>query len=164
VILRITRNSSTTVTSSYSLDGGANFVTMNATPHVITGFNALGMYGGSARTRTPATLTYDNLLYFTPNVAATGDFDSDGDVDGADFIAWQTHYPTAAGGTLATGDADGDGDVDGIDFATWQASFPAAPAGSLVAVPEPTACTLFSIAMLGSALVFRWRRGFGQKP
>src|SRR5262249_16207911 len=45
-----------------------------------------------------------------------GDFDGDGDVDGADFVAWQTHFPTASGATRADGDADGDGDVDGADF------------------------------------------------
>ncbi|MCC7083803.1 MAG: hypothetical protein IT427_02220 [Pirellulales bacterium] len=56
-----------------------------------------------------------------------GDFDGDGDVDGADFVAWQTHFPTASGATLAGGDADGDGDVDGADFVSWQTNFPFTP-------------------------------------
>ncbi|MCC7085069.1 MAG: hypothetical protein IT427_08685 [Pirellulales bacterium] len=66
-----------------------------------------------------------------------GDFDSDGDVDGADFVAWQTNFPKANGGTLETGDADGDGDVDGADFVVWQTNFPFTPGLSAVAVPEP---------------------------
>jgi hypothetical protein len=58
------------------------------------------------------------------NVA--GDFDFDGDVDGADFCIWQTNFPMASGATQATGDADGDGDVDGADFVVWQTNFPTA--------------------------------------
>lgn len=61
-----------------------------------------------------------------------GDFDSDGDVDGADFVTWQTHFPTATGTTLATGDSDGDGDVDGADFVAWQTHFPTSPAPGVV--------------------------------
>ena len=46
------------------------------------------------------------------------DFDSDGDVDGDDFLIWQASYVTDAGG-----DADGDGDTDGDDFLLWQAAY-----------------------------------------
>jgi hypothetical protein len=28
---------------------------------------------------------------------ATGDADNDGDVDGADFVVWQTNFPTSPG-------------------------------------------------------------------
>jgi hypothetical protein len=69
----------------------------------------------------------------------SGDFDQDGDIDGADFVAWQTHFPLASGATSAMGDADGDGDVDGGDLAIWQSQFSAAAvvAGANT-VPEPT--------------------------
>src|SRR5262249_8693414 len=66
-----------------------------------------------------------------------GDFDSDGDVDGADFVAWQTNFPLESGATLAMGDADSDGDVDGADFVVWQTHFPTSPGPA--AVPEPAA-------------------------
>ena len=52
------------------------------------------------------------------------DYDSDGDVDGVDFLIWQTGYPAASGATKADGDADGDGDVDGVDFFIWQSNYP----------------------------------------
>jgi hypothetical protein len=78
-----------------------------------------------------------------------GDFDSDGDVDGADFVAWQTHFPTPFGATLADGDADGDGDVDGADFVVWQTNFPFTPAPGGSPVPEPGACILLLIALGG---------------
>ncbi|MCC7084042.1 MAG: hypothetical protein IT427_03435 [Pirellulales bacterium] len=66
-----------------------------------------------------------------------GDFDSDGDVDGADFVAWQTNFPKASGATLTQGDADGDGDVDGADFVVWQTNFPLTLGLGAAAVPEP---------------------------
>ncbi|MCC7083728.1 MAG: hypothetical protein IT427_01830 [Pirellulales bacterium] len=69
---------------------------------------------------------------------SNGDFDTDGDVDGADFVIWQTHYPTATGATLAEGDADLDGDIDGADFVLWQTNFPS-PISGAAAVPEPSA-------------------------
>jgi hypothetical protein len=82
------------------------------------------------------------------NASIPGDFDSDGDVDGADFVAWQTNFPKATGATLAQGDADGDGDVDGADFVAWQTNFPYTPAPGASPIPEPAsismllACTL----------------------
>lgn len=85
-----------------------------------------------------------------------GDFDSDGDVDGADFVAWQTNFPTASGATLAQGDADGDGDVDGADFVVWQTSFPFSPAAGNSLVPEPPAALLISFGAVAFA-AFRWR-------
>jgi T5SS/PEP-CTERM-associated repeat protein len=79
---------------------------------------------------------------FTP----PGDFDADGDVDGADFVIWQTHFPTESGAQLSTGDADGDGDVDGADFVAWQTHFPTAPGSSIVSVSEPSALMLALLA------------------
>jgi T5SS/PEP-CTERM-associated repeat protein len=67
-----------------------------------------------------------------------GDFDSDYDVDGADFVAWQTHFPMESGATLADGDADSDGDVDGADFVLWQTNFSPPASAAAASVPEPT--------------------------
>jgi hypothetical protein len=84
-----------------------------------------------------------------------GDFDSDGDVDGADFVAWQTHFPTASGATRADGDADGDGDVDGADFVVWQTNFPVTPGPGASPVPEPAGVALACLAGVGCFLVRR---------
>jgi endonuclease I len=81
-----------------------------------------------------------------------GDFDSDGDVDGADFVAWQTNFPLESGATLAMGDADADGDVDGADFVIWQTHFPTTPGPA--AVPEPAAALL----LLAGAVIVACRR------
>lgn len=69
---------------------------------------------------------------------APGDFDGDHDVDGADFVIWQTNFPKASGATLATGDADGDGDVDGADFVVWQTHFPTSPGSASESGGPPT--------------------------
>jgi hypothetical protein len=78
-----------------------------------------------------------------------GDFDADEDVDGADFVIWQTNFPKASGASLFTGDGDGDGDVDGADFVIWQTNFPTSPPP--VMVPEPGAIVLFVGAAAGLA-------------
>ena len=65
-----------------------------------------------------------DLVDVTVTDAIPGDFDGDGDVDGADFLKWQAGFPTASGATRADGDADGDGDVDGQDFLIWQGNYP----------------------------------------
>jgi hypothetical protein len=89
-----------------------------------------------------------------------GDFDADGDVDGADFVAWQANFPKAMGATLAQGDADGDGDVDGADFVVWQTHFPFTPGPGASPVPEPTAFLIATLSIPAVAWSARRRRAF----
>ncbi|MCC7087484.1 MAG: hypothetical protein IT427_20970, partial [Pirellulales bacterium] len=78
--------------------------------------NAAAISGNFATLDLPALAggkSWDTSLLYTDGILSIsaalvpGDFDSDGDVDGADFVAWQTHFPTASGATLADGDSDG---------------------------------------------------------
>jgi MYXO-CTERM domain-containing protein len=95
-------------------------------------------------------------LLFGNATFASADFDSDGDVDGADFLAWQRGLGT--GTTKAEGDADGNGMVNAADLAVWQDQF-GFQAGSVAAtggVPEPHAAALAAAALGG--LLFRRRR------
>ena len=85
----------------------------------------------------------------TPSAMLRGDFDGDGDVDGDDFLRWQSGFGTENGATKMDGDADGDGDVDGDDFLIWQAEFNPGNGTASAAVPEPTSVLL----MLGVAVV-----------
>jgi glucose/arabinose dehydrogenase len=87
-----------------------------------------------------------------------GDFNADGDVDGADFVAWQTNFPKTSGATLAQGDADGDGDVDGADFVAWQTHFPSS-ATTLNAVPEPSTALLGIAAIVAFGILRARSRG-----
>ncbi|MCC7085394.1 MAG: trypsin-like serine protease [Pirellulales bacterium] len=100
---------------------------------------------GANSTLAPEDVVLTNYVPYIP-----GDFDADGDVDGADFVAWQIHFPSAAGATMSMGDADADGDVDGADFVAWQTHFLTVPAQGFAAVPEPAGWILgvFSLAAL----------------
>jgi hypothetical protein len=96
----------------------------------------------------------ETALDVLPVAPVLGDFDGDRDVDGADFIVWQTNYPTLNGATLLQGDADGDADVDGADFAAWQSGFPTAPAAGVIPIPEPVN---FLLMITGMACIGIWR-------
>ena len=68
-----------------------------------------------------------------------GDYNRDGSVDAADYVAWRDavgSFVTNFGGA----DGSGNGTVDEADFAVWRANFGAKSAGSMTAyaaVPEP---------------------------
>ncbi len=75
------------------------------------------------------TLYLDNLRVLT--AGSPGDFDSDGDVDGADFLEWQRSNGTPSG------------------LSDWQGGYPpAAASASFGAVPEPASIGLLTLAML----------------
>ncbi len=52
----------------------------------------------------------------------TADFNTDGVVDGKDFLTWQRNFGTT-GATRAQGDASNDGTVGSEDLGTWQATY-----------------------------------------
>ncbi len=70
-----------------------------------------------------------------------GDFDGDGDVDGADFLTWQRGFP---------------GTFDASDLAEWQGAYGAPPVAAAT-VPEPTSLILTLSGTLATALCFRRR-------
>ncbi len=90
------------------------------------------------------------------------DFDKDGDVDGQDFLIWQTGFPTLDGtATSNTGDANGDGNIDGQDFLVWQGEFGSGLRGSeRAAVPEPAVATALILALAGCLVR---QRGVGRE-
>ncbi|MCC6491696.1 MAG: hypothetical protein IT424_01605 [Pirellulales bacterium] len=94
-------------------------------------------------------------------VDPAGDFDEDGDADGADFLRWQRQLGATGLYPLSTpaADANADGIVDGLDLAYWQASalFSAAQSTEAHAsvVPEPRA---WGLAVAAAALLLG--RGF----
>jgi len=85
---------------------------------------------------------------------APADFNSDGQVDGADLLHWQQNIGAAANVTRSLGDATGDGQIDQADLAAWGAQFTAAaPVASPSAAapshstPEPLSTTTCASAM-----------------
>jgi len=59
---------------------------------------------------------------YEAQTAPSADFDSDNDVDGADFLAWQRGFGTT-NATRAGGNSDDDTDADASDLAAWKVSF-----------------------------------------
>ncbi|MBN1853482.1 MAG: hypothetical protein JW829_12185 [Pirellulales bacterium] len=79
------------------------------------------------------------------------DFDEDGDVDGNDFLIWQSNYSMSSGAAHTDGDANNDGKVDDNDLSIWQGEygsktpnpvFPASP------IPEPSTICLGIIGII----------------
>jgi hypothetical protein len=90
----------------------------------------------------------DPILIITASVAENADFDSDGDVDGADLLTWQRNMGITSGATAEQGDANADGAIDGEDLDLRRDQFGnALPAAS--AVPEPRTIAL---VVLGAAI------------
>jgi hypothetical protein len=93
----------------------------------------------AANTATPtgSNFTFDFTQPAVPVEPA--DFDSDLDVDGFDFLAWQRGFGTPAPTAVkADGDADGDQDVDSADFDQWVDGFGGGAAVAAVApIGEP---------------------------
>lgn len=103
---------------------------------------------GGAVQGIPPTLTIDVDILPLP-----GDYDGNGQVDGADGRTWEAQY----GATVPAGvDADGssNGQVDGVDYLLWQRAYlPSSPAAAVVA-PEPCSGLLLFIG-LAEALAAR---------
>jgi autotransporter-associated beta strand protein len=150
-----------TVTNLLSIAGSTiDFDNLSATPLSGAGPYILASYGSLTGTfssvlNPPSGFTinynYNGLkqIALVPGITVhPGDFNSDGDVDGADFVTWQSHFPMSTGALLTDGDGDGDGDVDGADFIIWQTNFPFGPGSGASPVPEPQTLALLAFGGL----------------
>ena len=81
----------------------------------------------------------------------SADFDLDGDQDGADFLAWQRGFGTAANAAFALGDANYDKEIDADDLALWTAQFGQTAVPASDAVPEPTSIALMAVSLIALA-------------
>ena len=83
----------------------------------------------------------------------SADFDTNGFVDGKDFLIWQQHFPTLGAATHAIGDANHDGNVLTNDLGIWELQYglTAPYASNLSRVPESASMTLFVMGVLGNS-------------
>ena len=86
------------------------------------------------------------------------DFDEDGDVDGADFLAWQRGVGTSSGATAAQGDANSDGEVDDDDLTLFEYHLGQGTASSLIIATGD----FDSDGDSDGADFLAWQRGVGQ--
>ena len=157
VFVQFRSGSNRTENTAYSIDTGAGVETASAN-QLLNGLTwaSLGTFDFTAGLRS-VTLDVQNSTGGSIVVAdavrivlsnapePTGDFDGDGLVDGADFLAWQrgVGVPTPE---LADGDADASGEVDGDDLGIWSDQY-----GSSGASAATTAAMLADAAVDGNA-------------
>jgi hypothetical protein len=107
--------------------------------------------GGNTKATTRSNGTF-SLVELAPSDA---NFDDDGDVDGADFLAWQRTFGGPGG--AGTGDANGDNVVNSVDFDIWKQQFGttglASAAGT--AAPEPGSLALVLAGLTAAAALRR---------
>jgi len=100
---------------------------------------------------------YLNAMQIEAMAPLDGDYDNDGNVDGADLAVWKGEFRDVGAGLMA--DGDGDGDADGDDFLIWQrnlgAPAPIAPAAG--AVPEPAGTAVLLVGAIALPAVGRRR-------
>ena len=77
------------------------------------------------------------------------DFNSDGVVDGNDFLVWQRGFGLSAQEEKSTGDADGDGNVNDADLVIWKEQFGSTTTPpATAAVPEPATFVLMATGLV----------------
>jgi len=118
--------------------------------NILTASTVSGVFSNAASTVITSEghmfdVTYTGTLVSLSNFVLAGDFDTDGDVDGFDFLEWQRGFGT---------------DFDADDLADWEANFGTTAGSPLAAsstttVPEPGSLALLAI---GSVLLLGRRR------
>lgn len=87
--------------------------------------------------------------------AVAGDFDGNGEVEGADLAQWEGDY-----GVNGNSDANGDGNSDGFDFLIWQQNLTSTGglAAPVASVPEPVTLALVVLGLANSRIGRRLSR------
>ncbi|HEX4415706.1 MAG TPA: family 16 glycosylhydrolase, partial [Lacipirellulaceae bacterium] len=119
----------------------ANFTTAK---NIILNLAIGGDFGGDPDGTTvfPQTMLVDYVRVWHRASGVAGDYNGDGVVDAADYVAWRKNVGQTGVGLPA--DGSGNGAVGPSDYDTWRANFGNSPdsgagaaASALMAVPEP---------------------------
>jgi hypothetical protein len=95
----------------------------------------------------------DNVSFRNANLPDVADADADGDVDGSDFLIWQSNVGAEDAAGPAEGDFNFDGAVDQLDLDAWQGQ--STPPGGAVSeetslqAPEPSVAVLTLTTLAG---------------
>jgi len=108
---------------------------------------AAGQYYVRVSGSTPNVQLYQLQLSVASTVATQpGDFDGDGDADGADLLVWQRTFGSSGTGLAA--DGNGDGVVNNIDLAIWKSWFGREAPNPIQSIPEPAGLIVATILLL----------------
>jgi hypothetical protein len=117
----------------------------------------------------PILIATADAFYPVSRIEIAGDFNTDGNVDAADYVVWRNSVGQTGAGLAADGDASGT--IDAGDYSLWRAHFgqtsgsgaTAGPASSANrAAPEPSGITLAALAF--ASLVRRLRGASNSMP
>jgi len=94
----------------------------------------------------------ENLIFINDILVLNildGDYDFDGDVDGADFLTWQRNVGSTVN---AEADGNGNGVVDAADLSLWSTNYgsSAPPVSGLTTIPEPSSIGLACLGLLAA--------------
>jgi hypothetical protein len=107
-----------------------------------------GPNGGRLALAAEASFGMEDQFVTLLTPAEPGDYNTDGEVDAADYGVWRSAY----GSTDLSADGNVDGKVDGADYVVWRHHLQSA-AASGASVPEPCTSMLLLIAMAAFAKV-----------
>ncbi len=142
---------SPTEMATVSLSIGHNL--LSDSTGVASGAIFFGVGDGPVANTSGATGTTVDLN-FVARPLHPSDYDSDGDVDGADMLTWQDGFGITSGAARLQGDANGDGKVDSDDLGLWESQFGTIPAGAAIAVPETSSVYLAFCGAVISIAIF----------
>ncbi|MBN1852123.1 MAG: hypothetical protein JW829_05335, partial [Pirellulales bacterium] len=129
---------------STSLDNQVEILMGNAYNELVDGRDLTFLYTNIFGDMATGVVVYDVDI---PDVTNLADFDNDGDIDGNDFLRWQTSYNQDA-----AGDADRDGDTDRNDLLIWQQQFGSVGQNTSIAIPEPATFIICGLLFFGSVI------------
>jgi beta-glucanase (GH16 family) len=129
----------------------ANFTTAK---NIILNLAIGGDFGGDPDGTTvfPQTMLVDYVRVWHRQTGLAGDYNGDGKVDTADYVAWRQSLGQSGIGLAA--DGSGNGTVDQSDYNTWRSNFGNTSAGAgaaaslIAAVPEPTSGVPMAIGIM----------------
>jgi hypothetical protein len=100
----------------------------------------------------------------TASLQVTGveaNFNSNGNVDGADFLIWQRRLGLGPSASHADGDANADGSVDAADLDIWRGQF-GSQLGAVATIPELSSLNLTILASSSLIVLARSKMGTGR--
>ncbi|WP_428304332.1 dockerin type I domain-containing protein [Lacipirellula sp.] len=133
-----------------TLNGGGTVLNLGTPVSLASGALSLSDFGFQYKLSNGEVkngiVKFGTIPTFNPGA---GDYNNDGKVDGADFLAWQRGFGSSV--TPGSGaDGSGNGVVDAADLTIWKNGFGSATAtgeAAAAAVPEPTTLSTVLLAL-----------------